>query len=79
METNSSAAALLSVIHSSDLLTVLGRRTVAQTQGLAILEIAAARWQRSIGVLRRKDAYQSPLAQRLIEILLERSRVYRDT
>jgi len=79
VETNSSAAALLSVIHSSDLLTVLGRRTVAQTQGLAILEIASARWQRSIGVLRRKDAYQSPLAERLIQILLERSQVYRAT
>lgn len=79
LETSSSAEGLMAVIRKTDLLTVLGHRTVEQSlRGIRALPIPNLRWPRGIGVIRRKGGYQSPLAQRLTEILVKRTAAYRD-
>lgn len=79
LETNSSAEGLMAVIRKTDLLTVIGRRTLTQSaRGLRALEVPNLRWPRTVGVLRRKGGYQSPLAERLTEILVKRTAPYRE-
>jgi len=74
LETNSSAEGLMAAIRKTDLLTVIGRATLAQsTRGLRALDVPSLRWPRSVGILRRKDGYHSPLADRLVEILVKRA------
>lgn len=78
LETNSSAEGLMAVIRKTDLLTVLGRGTLAQSaRGLRALEVHNVGWPRSVGILRRKDGYHSPLANRLVEILVKRAAAFR--
>ncbi|RZT36863.1 LysR family transcriptional regulator [Cupriavidus agavae] len=78
LETNSSAEGLMAVIRKTDLLTVVGSRTLSQaTRGLRSLDVPNLRWPRSVGILRRKGSYHSPLAARLVEILVKRSTVLR--
>ncbi|MEN7529111.1 LysR family transcriptional regulator [Cupriavidus sp. 2SB] len=74
LEANSSAEGLMAVIRKTDLLTVVGRRTLTQaTRGLRALDVPNIRWPRSVGILRRAGSYHSPLADRLIEILVKQS------
>ncbi len=78
LETNSSAEGLMAAIRKTDLLTVLGRRMLTQsTRGLRALEVPNVRWPRTVGILRRKDGYHSPLADRLSEILVKRTSALR--
>lgn len=59
-------------VAGSDLLgfTAIGLlRQVARRYGLVKLPVKQLSWQRSVGVIHRKDAYLSPTSQRFIEIL----------
>jgi DNA-binding transcriptional LysR family regulator len=74
LETNSSADSLMAVIRKTDLVTIISKRALEQSpKGLRALKIPGTRWARNVGLLRRKGAYQSPLAQRLVEILRKRA------
>ncbi|PLP99248.1 LysR family transcriptional regulator [Cupriavidus pauculus] len=78
LETNSSAEGLMAAIRKTDLLTVIGHGTLVQsTRGLRALDIPDLRWSRSVGILRRQDGYHSPLANRLVEILIKRAATLR--
>lgn len=78
LETNSSAEGLMAAIRKTDLLTVIGTRTLTPSaRGLRPLEVADVRWTRTVGVLWRREGYHSPLAERLTEILVKRTAAYR--
>lgn len=76
LETNSHSL-MLQMIASSDLLGFLPRRVV-RTGGsslrVARLRVKGVAWPRQVGVTYRKDAYLSPAARRLIEILKSTAR-----
>jgi DNA-binding transcriptional LysR family regulator len=67
---------LLGILHSTDLLTLVSEITLSAHagQGLSVLPLDELTWHRQIGVLTRRNSYQSPLTQRLLEILREHAR-----
>ena len=71
IESNSSIASLMSVVRSTDLLSVTGELTMRQHfgKGLAALSLSQARWPRVVGITTRRGAYLSPLTVRFIELL----------
>jgi len=75
IESNSSVASLVSILHNTDLLTVISEITLRSEagQGLAAVPLDDVTWHREVGIMTRRGGYQSPLAQRLIEILRERA------
>lgn len=75
LQSDSSIAQAPSALRESDLLSLMSRFSLrsAAGQGLVALPLAEATWQRRIGVLTRRGAYVSPLAQRFIEMLTERA------
>lgn len=76
IESNSSVSSLVSIVRSTDLLTVISEITLRSEagKGLAAIPLEDATWHREIGIMTRRGSYQSPLAERLIEILRERAR-----
>jgi DNA-binding transcriptional LysR family regulator len=76
VESNSSVSSLVSILQSTDLLTVISEITLRSEagQGLAAVPLDDVTWHREIGIMTRHGSYQSPLAERLIEILRERAR-----
>ena len=77
VESNSSVSSLVSILQSTDLLTVISEITLRSEagQGLAAVPLDEVTWHREIGIMTRRGGYQSPLAERLIEILRERAQV----
>ncbi len=75
MQSDSSVTLTPSLLHASDLLSVMSRFSLqsAAGRGLAALPIAEAVWPRRIGVVTRRGAYQSPLVHRFVEMLMARS------
>lgn len=75
VESNSSVSSLVSILQSTDLLTVISEITLRSEagQGLAAVPLDDVTWHREIGIMTRHGSYQSPLAERLIEILRERA------
>lgn len=65
----------LAIVRRTDLLTIVSRRMLSSPQGhgLTTVPLTDAVWVRQIGVALRRNAYISPLAQRLIEILREQA------
>ena len=62
----------LPIIAASDLIGFCATRTLRQLApqfGLTRLNAKELQWIRRIGVIYRKDAYLSPVAKRLIEIV----------
>ncbi len=76
IESNASVSGLLGILHSTDLLTLVSEITLSAHagQGLSILPLDDMTWHRQIGVLTRRNSYQSPLTQRLLEILRDHAR-----
>ncbi|MCD0504914.1 LysR family transcriptional regulator [Bordetella petrii] len=76
IESNSSVSSLVSILHSTDLLTVISEITLRSEagKGLAVVPLEDVTWHREIGIMTRHGSYLSPLAQRLVEILQERAR-----
>lgn len=71
IESNASVSNLLSILHGTDLLTLVSEMTLSAHAGhdLAIVPLEDLTWHRQIGVLKRRNSYQSPLTERLLEIL----------
>lgn len=71
VESNSSIISLISVVRSTDLLTVMATSLLSKPVGanLVPLGLAEAVWPRTIGITTRRGAYLSPLAERLLELL----------
>jgi DNA-binding transcriptional LysR family regulator len=76
LQLDSSITLATSAVRHSDLLTVMSRFSLRSPvgRGLTELSIAGAVWPRRIGIVTRKGAYLSPLANRFIELLRERTR-----
>ncbi|OWT59175.1 LysR family transcriptional regulator [Candidimonas nitroreducens] len=75
IEWSASIGHRLNLVRNTDLLTVLSLRLVRSEagRGLTSVPLEQAVWIRQVGIAHRKGAYLSPLAHRLIEILLEHS------
>ncbi|OZI44670.1 hypothetical protein CEK29_08160 [Bordetella genomosp. 5] len=75
IESNSSVSSLVSVLHGTDLLTVISEITLRSEagKGLSAVPLEDVTWHREIGIMTRRGGYLSPLAQRFIEILRERA------
>ncbi|MNT55434.1 DNA-binding transcriptional regulator CynR [compost metagenome] len=76
IESNASVSGLLSILHSTDLLTLVSEITLSAHagQGLSVVPLDDMTWHRQIGLLTRRNSYQSPLTLRLLEILREHAR-----
>lgn len=76
IESNASVSGLLSILHSTDLLTLVSEITLSAHagQGLSVVPLDDLTWHRQIGLLTRRNSYQSPLTLRLLEILREHAR-----
>jgi DNA-binding transcriptional LysR family regulator len=76
VEWSASIAHRLNIVRDTNLLTILSRRLLRSPagKGLSSLPLEQAVWIRQVGIAYRKGAYLSPLAHRLVEILLEQSR-----
>lgn len=75
VESNSSVSSLVSILQSTDLLTVISEITLRSEagRGLVAVPLDDVTWHREIGIMTRQGSYLSPLAERLIEILRERA------
>lgn len=74
LETDSSAESLMAVIRKTDLVTIVSKRALDHApRGLSSLKLPGPGWARHVGLLSRRGAYRSPLAQRLVEILQKRA------
>lgn len=71
VEVNNTSGQLSALLGQSDLVSMMSASMLASPagQGLVALPMADARFERRIGVLVRRDATPSPLAQRFIEVL----------
>jgi len=71
IESNSSSMALVRMLRSTDLLTVLTESSLRQPggQGLRAVPLRETIWPRVVGITMRKDSYLSPLAQRFMELM----------
>ena len=76
IESNASVSGLLSILHSTDLLTLISEITLSTHagQGLAVVPLDDLTWHRQIGLLTRRGGYLSPLTLRLLEILRDHAR-----
>lgn len=76
LQLDSSVTLATAAVRHSDLLTVMSRFSLRSHagRGLTDLPLARAVWPRRVGIVRRKGAYISPLAERFIELLRERTR-----
>ena len=72
-QTDTSMTLAPSVLRNTDLLGLMSRQSLrsAAGRGLVALELSDAFWPRRIGVVSRRGAYLSPLAQRYIDVLAE--------
>lgn len=75
VEVGNTAVQLSRLVAHSDLVTILSESQLqsAAGEGLVPLQIAEARFMRTIGALTRKHAALPPLAQRFLELLQEAS------
>ncbi len=71
VESNSSSAALLSMVRTTDLLTIATESSLRQLgrKGLRAIPLREASWRRVVGITTRRGAYLSPLVLRFIELL----------
>ncbi|NUZ06929.1 LysR family transcriptional regulator [Piscinibacter koreensis] len=76
LQLDSSVTLVPAAVRQSDLLTVMSRFSLRSPVGRGLTELPLARavWPRRIGIVTRKGAYLSPLANRFIELLRERTR-----
>lgn len=73
VEVSTTATQLVDILRASDLVSLVSESALADEshRGLSVLPMADARFTRRIGMLTRRDARLSPLAQRFVEILGE--------
>jgi DNA-binding transcriptional LysR family regulator len=75
LQLDTSITLATAALRHSDLVGVMSRFSLRLPagRGLVRLEVEGAAWPRRVGVVRRRGAYLSPLADRFIELLRERA------